>query len=218
MMIAIIDILVVAVVLAADLVSKHYAALYLPAHGGSYVAIKDVLTFRYSENTGAAFGMFEDSRVFLSVFVGIVLAALLGYMIYHLVKGKYKKKGGIFLHVTLSMVLAGGIGNLVDRIALGYVRDFIEYTLTYTLFKKDFAICNVADVFLTVGVILLMIYLVCSAVIEAKKEKEKKLAALQSSGSASSSFNVTESGPDAPVTDASVDLQKEHSESEEKHD
>ena len=180
MAIAIIDFIIVAVLLTGDLLSKHYAASILPEIGGSYEAIKDVLTFRYSENTGAAFGMFEDSRVFLSVFVGVVILALLAFMVYHIVKKKYKEKGGVFLHVALAMILAGGIGNLVDRIALGYVRDFIEYTIVYTLFKKDFAICNLADVYLTIGVILVIIYLIYAMVIETRKEKEKKALAAQS--------------------------------------
>ena len=72
--------------------------------------------------------------------------------------------------------LAGGIGNLVDRIVLGYVRDFIEYTIVYTLFKEDFAICNLADAFLTIGVIMVIVYLIYSMVLESRKEKEKKAA------------------------------------------
>ncbi len=174
----IVDVVIVAVLLAADLISKYFAAAYLPKHGGSYEVIKDVLTFRYSENSGAAFGIFEDFRVFLSVFVGVVLLAILGFMVYHIYKGKYKEKGGIFLHVTLSMILAGGIGNLVDRIAFGYVRDFIEYTVVYTLFKRDFAICNLADVYLTVGVIMVVVYLIYTMVADYKKEKAKKAALL----------------------------------------
>ena len=58
------------------------------------------------------------------------------------------------------MMLAGGVGNLVDRIAYGYVRDFIDYTVVETLFHKSFAICNVADVWLTVGMILLVVYVI----------------------------------------------------------
>ena len=176
-MIAVVDLLIVAVLLVGDLLSKHYAASYLQANGGVYEAIEGVLTFRYSENSGAAFGMLENARVFLSVFVGIVLAALVAYMIYHIVKKKYKEKGGILLHVALAMILAGGIGNLVDRIAFGYVRDFIEYTIVYTLFKRDFAICNLADVYLTVGVILVIGYLIYLTVAEAKKEKNARLTA-----------------------------------------
>ena len=118
--------------------------------------------------------MFENSRVFLSVFVGVVLAVLIAYLVYNVVKKKYKEKGGMLLHVALAMVLAGGLGNLVDRIAFGYVRDFIEYTIVYTLFKRDFAICNLADVYLTIGVILVVIYLIYAMVLEAKKEKQQK--------------------------------------------
>ena len=173
----IVDALIVAVLLTADLLTKYFAASYWPANGGSYEAIKNVLTFRYSENSGAAFGMFENSRVFLSVFVGVVLAALIAYLVYNVVKKKYKEKGGMLLHVALAMVLAGGLGNLVDRIAFGYVRDFIEYTIVYTLFKRDFAICNLADVYLTIGVILVVIYLIYAMVLEAKKEKQQKALA-----------------------------------------
>lgn len=201
MAIAIIDFLIVAVLLVGDLVSKHYAASILPTMGGSYEAIKDVLTFRYSENTGAAFGIFEDSRVFLSVFVGIVLLALLAFMAYHIVKKKYKEKGGIFLHVALSMILAGGLGNLVDRIALGYVRDFIEYTIVYTLFKRDFAICNLADVFLTIGVIMVIGYLIYAMVIEMRKEKEKKALAAGKADPASAEGEIVAPNGDGEAPD-----------------
>lgn len=166
-----VDLFIIAILITADLVSKHYAASYLLSHGGSYEAIKGVLTFRYSENRGAAFGIFENSRLFLSLFVGIVVLGLIAYLIYHIVKKKYKEKGGVFLHIALSFIIAGGIGNLVDRIALGYVRDFIEYSFIYTLFKKDFAICNLADVFLTVGVIMVVIYLIYLLVVESRKKK-----------------------------------------------
>lgn len=166
-----VDLFIIAILITADLLSKHYAASYLLSHGGSYEAIKGVLTFRYSENRGAAFGIFENSRLFLSLFVGIVVLGLIAYLIYHIIKKKYKEKGGVFLHIALSFIIAGGIGNLVDRIALGYVRDFIEYSFIYTLFKKDFAICNLADVFLTVGVIMVVIYLIYLLVVESRKKK-----------------------------------------------
>lgn len=171
MIVIAVDILIVAFLLAADLVTKHYAAKLL-ASGGPYEAIPKVLTFRYTENTGAAFGMLSDSRILLSVFVGIVVLGMIGFLVYHIIKKKYKEKGGILLHVSLSFVIAGGIGNLVDRIALGYVRDFIDYTVLYTLFKLDFAICNLADVFLTIGVILLIVYMIIYMVNDSKNRKQ----------------------------------------------
>ncbi|MBQ9370386.1 MAG: signal peptidase II, partial [Clostridia bacterium] len=99
----------------------------------------------------------------------------------HFILKKYKEKGGVFLHVALSFILAGGIGNLVDRIALGYVRDFIEYTFIYTLFGKNFAICNFADVVLTIGVILLILYLIVFYAIDTKKKAQIKETAAPSS-------------------------------------
>lgn len=178
MTIILVDVILTAVLLAADLITKHFVSKDLLANGGVREIIKNVLAFRYSENTGAAFGMFDNARVLLSVSVGIVILGLIGFMVYHILKGKHKEKGALLLHISLSMIVAGGIGNLVDRIALGYVRDFIEYTIVYTLFKKHFAICNFADVCLTVGVILLVIYLIVFyAIGSSKKEKEHSGAA-----------------------------------------
>ena len=176
MIVLLVDFLIVAVLLTADLVSKYYAASIL-GDGSTFVAIKKVLSFRYQQNTGAAFGMFHDARVFLCVFVGIVLLALVCFMGYHIVKKKYKEKGGIFLHVCMSMIVAGGLGNLIDRIAFGYVRDFIDYTVVYTLFKRHFAICNLADVYLTIGVILVACYLIWLIAKEGKKGKTVKQVA-----------------------------------------
>ena len=177
MIVILVDILIVALLLVADLVSKYYAASRL-GDGSTYEAIKNVLSFRYSKNTGAAFGIFHDAKIFLIVFVLIVILVLISYMVYHIVKGKYKEKGGMFLHVSLSLIVAGGIGNLVDRIAFGYVRDFIDYTVVYTLFKRHFAICNLADAFLTIGVIMIAIYLIWLLIQEGKKERKEKAAAL----------------------------------------
>lgn len=192
-----VDLFIIAILITADLLSKHYAASYLLSHGGSYEAIKGVLTFRYSENRGAAFGIFENSRLFLSLFVGIVVLGLIAYLVYHIIKKKYKEKGGVFLHIALSFIIAGGIGNLVDRIALGYVRDFIEYSFIYTLFKKDFAICNLADVFLTVGVIMVVIYLIYLLVVESRKKKplsERESALADSAEQVASPSESSEEG------------------------
>ena len=180
MTVLLVDIILTAVLLAADLLSKHFVSASIKGNGEPIVVIKDVLTFRYSENTGAAFGIFDNARIFLSVLVGIVVLALIAFMIYHIIKGKYKEKGGLLLHISLSLIVAGGLGNLIDRVAFGYVRDFIEYTFIYTLFKKNFAICNVADVALTVGVILLIVYLIVFYAIDNGKARKGGNDALSS--------------------------------------
>jgi len=176
MTVIIVDVLLTIFLLAADLLSKHFVSDFLLSHGGSYTVIDKVLTFRYSENTGAAFGILDNARILLSVLVGVVVIGLIAFMVYHIVKGKHKERGGLLLHISLSLVVAGGLGNLVDRIAFGYVRDFIEYTFIYTLFGENFAICNFADVCLTIGVILLIIYLIAFYAIDSDKKKKKAQA------------------------------------------
>ena len=58
------------------------------------------------------------------------------------------------------MILGGAIGNLYDRIFLGYVRDFIDYTFLDTFFGIDFAIGNIADIYLCVGVLVMIVYVI----------------------------------------------------------
>ena len=191
MTVILVDVILTAVLLAVDLLSKHFVAAAISVSGDPIVVIKNVLTFRYSENKGAAFGIFDDARVFLCVLVGVVVAAMIAFMVFHIVKKKHKEKGALLLHISLSMIVAGGLGNLVDRIAFGYVRDFIEYTFIYTLFGRNFAICNMADVFLTIGVVLLIVYLI---VYYAVGNGKKKGGSAKNAASEVSS----ESEPDEP--------------------
>ena len=82
------------------------------------------------------------------------------------------------LRIGAIMIAAGALGNLVDRLAFGYVRDFIDYVFLDTFFGIDFAIGNVADLFLLMGVIMLIVYII----FEFKDEdfySKKKLAMIQ---------------------------------------
>ena len=72
------------------------------------------------------------------------------------------------LRVALALVCAGGIGNMIDRIFLGYVIDFLEFTFI------DFPIFNGADSFVSIGAVLLMLYLIISMVKEYKNERNAK--------------------------------------------
>ena len=155
-----IEIAVFGVFLASDLISKHFVMPFLESNGGSYVLIDKVLTLTPAYNTGAGFSMLSGKTGWLIAITVIGLVLLLGFTVYAHLKLNTKKKSTRFLLVVLMMMLAGGVGNLVDRIAFGYVRDFIDYTVVETLFHKSFAICNVADVWLTVGMVLLIIYIV----------------------------------------------------------
>lgn len=110
--------------------------------------LKDILELHYLENRGAAFGIFQGKR-FYFIIVVIIVFAVVGWIIWKLPEDKKYDK----LHITLSLILAGGIGNFIDRIARGYVVDFIYFKLI------DFPVFNVADIFITVSTILLAIML-----------------------------------------------------------
>lgn len=119
----------------------------------SIPVIKGVFNITYVKNTGASFGMMAGARWFFVAVTVILIAAV----IYYAVKNKITDK--LFL-VSASFVVGGGIGNLIDRIATGAVVDFFDFCLI------NFAIFNVADCFVVVGVILMAIYYI-------KEEKTK---------------------------------------------
>lgn len=108
--------------------------------------INGFMSFYHTRNTGAAFSMLSNQRwVFM-----VVSFIVMGLIIYILAKEQHRH---IFLNITLGMVLGGGIGNMIDRIRLGYVVDFFHTDFV------DFAVFNVADCFITVGAILLGVYI-----------------------------------------------------------
>ncbi len=149
-------------IIAFDLCMKDYLVKFLSNKPHmSYTVIDGFFDLYYSENTGAGFGMFKDGTLALTIVTAIVIVACLLYLaVFH--------HDSEWLRIPLVMISAGGIGNLVDRIQLGYVRDFFEFTFV------DFAIFNVADAFVTVGSIWLIIYLIVSVFVEDKKKKQGK--------------------------------------------
>lgn len=122
--------------------------------------IKDVIHLTYLENRGAAFGMLSDHRY---VFMIISTVMIIGLSLY-LYLGFAENK---LYAISCAMIISGGIGNMIDRIALGYVVDFIDFRLI------NFAIFNGADSFVCVGAGLLVLTLVIDIVKEYKAEKGK---------------------------------------------
>jgi len=132
-------IVIVVFVVFLDQFTKYLAARYLMPVG-SYPVIKHFFHLTYVENRGAAFGMLQNKTLFfivITVVVGIVL-------IYSMIK---LPENSLY-NYTLAMILGGAIGNLIDRVRLGYVVDFID-------FKFFPAVFNVADSFIVVGAIIL---------------------------------------------------------------
>lgn len=151
-MFQIISILAVALLVFLDRISK-IAAVAAFGAGDTKEFLFGLFQFRYTENTGAAFSSFADNKSVLIVFTALVIILCLFVLLAKKVKAKIPV-------VCLILIVSGGIGNLIDRIAKGYVVDFIE-----PLFM-NFAVFNVADIFITCGAILLMCYEVATLIRE----------------------------------------------------
>lgn len=130
----------------------------------SIPVIPSVLDITYIHNKGAAFGMLANHRW---VFMVVSLVAIIGMGIYLF---RFCKEGMLF-KIGLALVISGGIGNMIDRIAYGYVIDMIEATFIETLFDWSFAIFNVADSFVCVGAGLVIFCLVRDLIREGKKNE-----------------------------------------------
>lgn len=148
-----------ALLVALDQIFKALASQHL--QDGSITLIENILELRYTENTGAAFSSFSGATTALIVVTVVLLAVL----IVALVAGKIK---GRLLNVCAVMILAGGVGNLIDRIACGYVTDYI-----HVLFI-DFPVFNFADILVTCGVFIALGRIIYDMVVEAKSEKKNE--------------------------------------------
>lgn len=143
-----------------DQVTKILAVKYLMPVD-TVPIIKSVLHLTYLENTGAAFGSLKNTRwVFLAVSTFAIIA-LVFYMF------RFKPKNRV-LSAGLAFIIGGGIGNMIDRIAKGYVVDFVDFRLI------NFAVFNVADSFVCVGAALVIIYIFFFAEKEDKNAKNEK--------------------------------------------
>ena len=139
------------------LVSKNMA-LY-----ESIPVIPKVFNITYIQNRGAAFGMLANHRW---VFMIISSVAIIGMCVYLF---RFCNESMLF-KIGLSLIVSGGIGNMIDRIFLGYVVDMIEATFIETLFDWSFAIFNVADSFVCVGAGIVILCLILDIIKESKKE------------------------------------------------
>lgn len=141
----IIDTVIVIVLLALDQFTKYLVTVHLKDKP-AYVLIQDVLELNYLENHGSAFGMLQNQKVFI-LFVGVVFMAMILFFLLKLPEDKKYR----LVHICLSAVIAGGVGNMIDRIRFDHVVDFISFVLIH------FPIFNVADCYIVIAIILLFI-------------------------------------------------------------
>ena len=139
------DSILIAILIFIDQFTKYLAVKNLKSQP-SIPIIEDVLELDYLENHGVAFGMLQNQRFFI-LLTGFIFISII---IYIMIKTPIGKKYTI-LHMVLSFIIAGGIGNMIDRFRLEYVIDFISFVLI------DFPIFNVADCYVVCGTVVLFI-------------------------------------------------------------
>ena len=151
--------------IALDQLTKWLSVAYLKPVG-SVKLIPGVVSLTYVENRGAAFGMLAGQRWIFMVVSTLAILGMGGFLF------TLKEKSETLLAVALSMIVSGGIGNMIDRIALGYVVDFIDVNPLLSHIHLSFAIFNGADSFVCVGAGILVLYYLLTWRKEEKAKKE----------------------------------------------
>ncbi len=133
---------IILLVIGLDLLTKHFF------YKTDYTIIPKLLGFRVVSglNTGGAWSIFSSSTTMLIVFTIIIVLGIIAFDVYF-------RKTNIVYSFAISFLLGGAIGNLIDRVALGGVRDFIFFP-----FMPNFPTFNIADTFIFFGAVLLFIY------------------------------------------------------------
>lgn len=144
----------------ADRVLKDLAVL----HKGEAdrTVIENILSLTYTENTGIAFSLLSGATKFITILTVLLLGLLLVTMLTGFVRGPLGSAGMI-------MIIAGGVGNVIDRLRLGYVVDYIRFDFI------NFPVFNFADILVTVGVVLFAIWLIVTSLKDDEKTRERKI-------------------------------------------
>ena len=145
---------------AVDQLSKWLIVRYLDPTE-PFVIWEGVFRFSYVENEGAAFGMLADQRWIFMVLSVVAIVALLLY----LWKWPPESKWAC---VAIAIIAGGGVGNMIDRVRLGYVIDFIDFYPIPEIWPWVF---NVADACVCVGGAILFVWCVISLIAEARQKK-----------------------------------------------
>lgn len=139
------DLLLLLLLIAGDRYTKQLAMANL-RDNGAFVIWDKVFEFHYLENRGAAFGMLQNQKLFF-IFMAFIVLLVISFV---LVKIPAAKKY-CFMHIFLVFIAAGAVGNMIDRVSYGYVVDFIYFVLI------NFPIFNVADIYVTIGTVMLVL-------------------------------------------------------------
>lgn len=146
-------------IVAFDQITKYFAEKNL-ADGKIVSFSPGFVQFRYAQNTGMAFSMLSGARWIFVVITIIVCGGVMWFLFSNRAKS-------LWVYWSLGVVLAGGVGNLIDRARFGYVVDFIEPTFV------NFAVFNIADCAVTCGAAVLVVYLLIDAFKKDKRDGDE---------------------------------------------
>ena len=140
-------------ILVLDLLTKEFIiSRLIPNVGDSVDVMPGFINFIYVKNTGAAWGVLSGSKAFLII---ITIVILILFLVFYILRvRRVGNKSSVWLAICIGLISGGCIGNLVDRIAFGYVRDFINFQFI------SFPVFNFADVALTCGMIVMLVYFI----------------------------------------------------------
>ena len=139
--------IIISLILVFDIFTKYLSSFYFKV--SEIEVIKNILYFTYVENRGAAFGIMQNKQWFFILITLILIIAMILYIL------KVKPQD-ILLKLSLSFIIGGGIGNLIDRVFKGYVVDFIDLRII------NYPVFNIADCFVVIGAVLLCVYILFS--------------------------------------------------------
>lgn len=149
-----------AILIGLDQAAKYLALVNLKPIG-SMVLVDGFMDLTFVKNHGVAFGMFSGQRWFILLLTGAITVALI-YFYMKLPKTKEYQ----YVRMTMVLIFAGAIGNMIDRIFRGYVVDFFEFTFF------SWPVFNVADIYVVIGVVILA-FLILFVIKEPEEEKKK---------------------------------------------
>ena len=214
--VALISLVIFGVLLAVDLVTKAWAQRASGGEDGTFLFsfIPGLISFRYVKNTGMAFSMFEDNEAAMTVvtILTAVLIAAIAALFFTVFRHNTPAR------ITLAVIEAGAIGNLIDRLALGYVRDMVDVS------PLGFGVCNFADFFITFGgaVLLFIIVFIGKDALFPLKKEWREAAKREEAEKEALKATASEQGPapeDHSATDLSPDEKtSQDGQNEPKHD
>ncbi len=143
-------------IIAIDQIAK--IAIVNNLYKSSITILEGILNFTYVENTGGAYGIGNDSIV-MFIIVNVVVITLITKFIL-----SKKNEISIYILISLGLILAGGIGNLIDRLFRGFVVDYIDFN---SLIK--YPVFNIADICVVIGCIAIVINLIINIIKDRKK-------------------------------------------------